>query len=192
PVMGGPHAAALIYLLAVVVLGSFARRGPTLLAATLSAVLWDYFILPPVHEFWLRSPEDALLLGMYFVVALIVGQLSTRIRSQQTAEHLREERATALYLLTRELNEATTLDHIVERAVQQMENAFKSQIIVAFADGSAEPGYSIHKSSTCDATPDEKAAASWVLKHGQRAGRFTTNMPHAGAHFIPLVTSAGV
>ena len=39
PLIGGPHAVALVYMLAVMLLGSFVRRGPTLLAATLSALL---------------------------------------------------------------------------------------------------------------------------------------------------------
>jgi K+-sensing histidine kinase KdpD len=56
PRIGGPHAAALIYLLAVVVLGSSVRRGPTLVAATMSALLWDFFMLKPF-----RTREKSLL-----------------------------------------------------------------------------------------------------------------------------------
>jgi two-component system sensor histidine kinase KdpD len=57
-----------------------------LLAASLSAVVWDYFFLPPVFAFRVSHFEDALLLGMYFIVAIILGQLTTRIRAQQEAE----------------------------------------------------------------------------------------------------------
>jgi two-component system sensor histidine kinase KdpD len=84
--MVGVHATALIYLLAVVLLGLFVQRGPILLAASLSAVVWDYFFLPPVFAFRVSHFEDALLLGMYFIVAIILGQLTTRIRAQQEAE----------------------------------------------------------------------------------------------------------
>jgi two-component system sensor histidine kinase KdpD len=82
----GVHATALIYLLAVVLLGLFVQRGPILLAASLSAVVWDYFFLPPVFAFRVSHFEDALLLVMYFIVAIILGQLTTRIRAQQEAE----------------------------------------------------------------------------------------------------------
>ena len=64
-----------------------------------------------------------MLLGMYFVVALVLGNLTTRIRSQQEAERERETRATALYLLTRDLNESIDLDQMVERIVQQIQSA---------------------------------------------------------------------
>jgi len=90
PFVGGPHAVALIFLLGVVVLGSLVGRGPTLMAAAMSALLWDFFILPPVYAFRVSHFEDGLLLGMYFAVALIMGQLTTRIRAQQEAERLRE------------------------------------------------------------------------------------------------------
>jgi len=86
----------LIFLLAVVVLGTFAGRGPTLVAAAMSAVLWDFFIIPPAYAFRITNVEDGLLLGMYFITAILMGQLTSQIRAQQEAERLREERATAL------------------------------------------------------------------------------------------------
>jgi two-component system sensor histidine kinase KdpD len=82
----GVHATALIYLLTVVLLALFVTRGATLLAASLSAVVWDYFFLPPVFAFRVSHFEDALLLLMYFIVAIVLGQLTTRIRAQQDAE----------------------------------------------------------------------------------------------------------
>ena len=48
----GHRAVALIYLMAVVILALFIGRGPTLFAATLSVVSWDFFS-------WLRSPTSA-------------------------------------------------------------------------------------------------------------------------------------
>src|SRR5713101_5907760 len=79
----GVHAIALIFLLAVVLLALFVDRGPTLLAAAMSALLWDYFFLPPVFAFRVTHFEDAMLLAMYFVVALVLGQLTGRIHAQE-------------------------------------------------------------------------------------------------------------
>ena len=47
----GGHALSLVYLLGVVLLAFFVGRGPTLLNATASALLWDYFFLPPRYTF---------------------------------------------------------------------------------------------------------------------------------------------
>ena len=42
-----PHTVSLLFLLAVVVLAVFVRRGPALFAAALSALALDYFFLSP-------------------------------------------------------------------------------------------------------------------------------------------------
>ena len=49
----------------------------------------------------------------YFVVALITGQLTARIRAQERHERMREERATALLHLTQALSAARSLDEAV-------------------------------------------------------------------------------
>jgi two-component system sensor histidine kinase KdpD len=124
----GAHATALVFLLTVVLLALFVERGPTLAAAALTAVLWEYFFLPPVFAFRITSLEDAMLFAMYFVVALVLGHLTARIRAQEVAERERETRATALYLLTRDLNESINLDEMVNRIVPQLESCFKAQV----------------------------------------------------------------
>jgi len=189
--VGGSHGAALILLLGVVVVGYFLRRGPTLLAAALSALVWDFFLLPPVYAFRISNVGDALLLGMYFTVAIIIGQLTTRIRAQQEIERLRQERATALYLLTLELSEDVGLERILHRAARQMERAFGARVSVLIADsnGALRPLPGENQSPVL--ALDEYAAAAWVLKKNQRAGRFTLNHPNAEALYAPLVTSSG-
>ncbi len=56
------------------------------MAAAVSAVSWEFFFLQPTFRFAIHSFEDAMLFGMYFVIALSLGQLTTRIRAQQEAE----------------------------------------------------------------------------------------------------------
>jgi two-component system sensor histidine kinase KdpD len=191
PRIGGPHAAALIFLLAVVVLGSFVGRGPTLVAATMSALLWDYFILSPVYAFRITHLEDALLLGMYFVVALLMGQLTTRIRSQEAAERLRKERASALYLLTRELTEAGNLDQIVQVAMRQMGQIFDAETTVLLSN-LTEASLSPHPASAFKLSGDDERAAAWAIKQGRRAGKFSENLPLADAMYVPLAGSEGI
>ena len=74
----GYRAAALDLLLAVVVLALFVGRGPVLVSATLSALLWDYFFLPPKYTFYIVHFDDAMMFGTYFVVAVVMGQLIAR------------------------------------------------------------------------------------------------------------------
>ena len=90
------HALAMFYLLGVVVLACFVGRGPTLLTATASALLWDFFFTEPRFSLKMSQFADVMMFAMYFVVAIVMGQLVSRIRWQERAESRREERSTAL------------------------------------------------------------------------------------------------
>jgi two-component system sensor histidine kinase KdpD len=186
----GAHAMAFLSLLAVVVLSLFVERGPALLAAALSAAIWDYFFLPPVFKFRVSHVEDALLLGMYFVVALALGQLTARIRAQEVAERQRESRATALYLLGRELAEATTVEQIVRKVVDELGHSFNAGVALLLPD--ARSRLQLQEASTLEVGEKDQVVAAWVLEHRQPAGKFTGNLPTADALFIPLESSNSV
>ncbi len=189
PVVGA-HATAFLSLLAIVVLALYVERGPALLAAALSVAIWDYFFLPPVNAFRLSHFEDCILLGLYFVVALVLGQLTTRIRAQEAAERQRESRATALYLLGRELAEAATLEQIVRKAVDELGRTFDSEVAILLPDNTDRLQY--QKSSTMELGEKEQAVCAWVLEHRQPAGKFTANLPTVDTVFVPLESNNSV
>jgi two-component system sensor histidine kinase KdpD len=181
----GYRSVALIYLLGVVVLALFVERGPTLFAATLSALSWDFFFLAPIANLRIANAEDAILFGMYFVVALVLGQLTARIRAQERIERDRERRSTALYHLTRELAEATDLDELAGNAVRQMERAFSAQVAMLLPDAGAT-GFSSHPASSYDIAGPEQPVAQWVFEHGEPAGKFTGYASQIDTLFVPL------
>ena len=53
---------------------------PVLLAAALSALIWDFFFIPPHFTFQIGSIEDRFLMLMYFIVALISSVLTFKIK----------------------------------------------------------------------------------------------------------------
>ena len=99
----GYWAVALIYLFAVTVSGLRLHRGPTLLLAGLSALLWNFLFIPPRFTFYISQLPDFMMFGIYFVVALVIGHLAAQLREREEMERRREARATALYRLTRAL-----------------------------------------------------------------------------------------
>ena len=82
----GPQALALVYLLAVVLLALFVGRGAILVAAALSAFVWDFLFVPPLYSFHIEGLYDKIMLVTYFVVALVIGQLTARLRTQHEIE----------------------------------------------------------------------------------------------------------
>jgi two-component system sensor histidine kinase KdpD len=71
------HAFGEIYLLVVIALSLRMSRGPAFFAAIVSAAAWDFFLVPPRFEFETPSLDESLLIGIYFVAAVIGGQLAS-------------------------------------------------------------------------------------------------------------------
>jgi two-component system sensor histidine kinase KdpD len=79
----GYEAIALVNLLAVVVLALFIDRGPIIFGTALTALGWDFLCVPPRFSFHISSFYDKMMVATYFVVALTIGQLTTRLRAHR-------------------------------------------------------------------------------------------------------------
>jgi two-component system sensor histidine kinase KdpD len=181
----GPRVPGFIFLLAVVLLALFLGRGPVLFAGAASALAWNYFFLPPRFTFVISSTEDGVLFGLYFVVALVLGQLVARIRAQELAERLREERASALYQLTRELAQAGTRDEVVWQLVGEVSRVFQASVAVVLP---SQSDLTVHPDSSLALTDKELHVAEWAFLNRQAAGKFTDNLPGADNMHLPLAT----
>lgn len=100
----GYRVVALILLLAVSLLAISFDILPVLLSAILSALIWDLFFIPPRFTLHVDTTEDTILLTMYFVIALINGVLTYKIRQVEKAARLKEERANSVKLYNTILN----------------------------------------------------------------------------------------
>lgn len=83
---------ALVFLLAIVLAGTRWNRGPVLAMAVASALAWNFIFIPPRFTFHIERPEDVVMFGLFFVVALSMGHLITRLRQREEAleQHHRE------------------------------------------------------------------------------------------------------
>lgn len=183
--ISGPRVPGLVFLLVVVLLALMVGRGPVLVAGALSALAWNYFFLPPRLTFIIASVEDGILFGSYFIVAIVLGQLVARIRLQERAERRREERATALYQMSRDLAEAGSRDEVVWQLVSQVNRVFKSPVAVALA---VNDRLAAHPDSSLALSEKELSVADWAFRQRKAAGRFTDNLPGAEALHLPLET----
>jgi two-component system sensor histidine kinase KdpD len=185
----GPRVPGFVFLLAVVLLALFLGRGPMLFAGAASALAWNYFFLPPRFTFIITSTEDGVLFGLYFVVAIVLGQLVARIRAQELAERRREERATALYHLTREFAQAGTRDEVVWQLVAEVNRGFQASTAVVLP---GEKSLAAHPDSSLVLSEKELQVAEWTFLNRQPAGKFTDNLPGAEALHLPLTTERSV
>lgn len=100
----GYRVVALILLFTVSLLAITFEILPVLLAAALSAFVWNFFFIPPRFTLHVSTTEDTILLIMYFVIAMINAVLTYRIRQIEKLSRLKEERANSVKLYNTILN----------------------------------------------------------------------------------------
>lgn len=147
----------------------FLGRGAVFLAATMSALAWNFLFLPPRFTLRIREVDDAVLFLGYFVVAALVGQLVHRLRRQEQAERQRERRTRILYELVRDLAAARSRDEVVWTLLGAVDGAFRVPAAVSFPVASAA-GLQPHPDGTPCWTRRSRAWRRGRLVTGGRAG----------------------
>lgn len=100
----GYHVVALLLLVTVSFIAMFFDILPVLLAALLSALIWDIFFIPPRFTLSVGTTEDALLLAMYFIIASVNAALTFKIRQMEKKEVKKEQKENTLKLYNTLLN----------------------------------------------------------------------------------------
>ncbi|MBT0607568.1 DUF4118 domain-containing protein [Aequorivita echinoideorum] len=100
----GYRTVALILLLLVSLLAMVFRIYPVMLAAFLSALIYNFFFIPPLFTFHIGTPEDLLMFLMYFVVALINAVFTFKIRQFERKRRDEEEKTQTIKLYNTLLN----------------------------------------------------------------------------------------
>jgi two-component system sensor histidine kinase KdpD len=182
--------AAMLYLLAVVVAAARYRQGPAVAAALLGIASFDFFFVHPFYTFSVSDVRYVLTFGVMLLVALVLGRLTGRIRSQAEAAREREQRTAALYALSRDLSSATERDQVVTAALRHVRDTFAvdSAIFLPAGEGRVEPAAPV----PYPFDERERAVAQWTCYHGQVAGQGTKTLPAAAAMYLPLTASGRV
>jgi two-component system, OmpR family, sensor histidine kinase KdpD len=100
----GYRVVALILLLVVSLLAVTMDILPVILAAVLSAFIWDFFFIPPRFTAHVAGTEDTILLIMYFIIAMVSGVFTYKIRQAEKVARVKEERANSVKLYNTILN----------------------------------------------------------------------------------------
>ena len=131
-------------------------------------------------------------MGMYFIIALVVGTLTTRLRVQAQTLQSREERTEALYALAHEVASAVTMEDVLRAAVTQIGQVFDAEVAFLLPDENGQLMSQPHSASTLAVDEKERSVAVWVFQNHKPAGRHTATLPLADARYLPLLTPNGV
>ena len=100
----GYRIVALILLFVVSLSAMIFDIFPVLAAAFLSALIWNFFFIPPILTFHIGTPEDVLMFMMYFVIALINAVLTFKFREFERKARDKEEKEKSIKLYNTLLN----------------------------------------------------------------------------------------
>jgi two-component system sensor histidine kinase KdpD len=165
-------------------------RGPSIFAALIAILIFDYLFVPPYFTLTISDLEYFLWFVVYVIVVLVISNLALKLRSKVEMLRQSESRSTTLYALSRDLVTAHTVEQVLSILVRHTTQIFPCQMAI-FLPIDSEP---IVKAKTVDfdINPNVLGVASWVLLNKQPAGRGTETLPEAKAFYLPMRTTEQV
>jgi two-component system sensor histidine kinase KdpD len=181
----------MIDLLGVVIVSMRYGYVPSLLAAVLAVVSFDFFFTQPYFSFAVSNLRHLVTFIVMFLVAVIISRLTKRIRGQADSAREGERRTASLYAISRELGAAQARDVLLRTAERHLREVFGVRVAVLLpgADGMLEAAFA--EPGTLDDADKDMGVAEWVWLNQQPAGVGTDTLPSARALFVPLKGSRG-
>lgn len=100
----GYKTVALLLLVTVSIVAMLFDILPVLSAAVLSALIWNFFFIPPILTFHIDNTEDLLMFLLYFFIALVNAVLTFKIRKEETKARDKDEKEKTIKLYNTLLN----------------------------------------------------------------------------------------
>ena len=123
---------------------------------------------------------------MFFIIALLNGILTSRVRRQEMRIRVREERTDALYQLTKELAADTNFDEVTQTALKYIQKYFNLDCAILLKDELGSLDETVHHQTKVILKGTDMAIAIWVHKHVAIAGKHTDTLPSSDFTFYPL------
>jgi two-component system, OmpR family, sensor histidine kinase KdpD len=182
---------ALVFLTAV--LGSAVAYGlwPSLFASLLSVVAYNFFFLPPLYTTTITDPENIIAMVSFVIVAVIVSNLTSRVRSQAIAARQRAQTTEQLYLFSRKLSAAVTLEDLLWASADHIALMLRVEVVLLLS-AEGEPILSAAHPPGDGLSEADLAAARWCWSNDRAAGRDGEAHTGAGRLFLPMHTGRGV
>jgi two-component system, OmpR family, sensor histidine kinase KdpD len=183
----GYRSVSILYLLAIIGLALTTDRVAVLLGAVLSAILWDFFFLPPRFTFVITKLEDILMFFLYFVTAAALASLMSRLRANQIMLAVRARRMTLLADLSEALSLQRSLTDIVRTGLEIISRYLEGELIVYLKDEKGMLERKGHSLAAIEIDEKEFGVARWCLENRTPCGRYTDTLHMAQFHYLPLL-----
>lgn len=180
---------ALVFLLAVVLAALRLSRGPVLIMAALSALCWNYSFIPPQFTLYINKAEDWIMFSMFFIVAISMGSLTSRLRQREIAERRRLRLTSALLRVTQSAALAAEPQKGLAEALRTINELLHASTALVVREQDRSLPTAAHKASSFQPSAKEWGVVAWSYENKQCGGRFTDTLPESSATWFPLQTA---
>ena len=187
----GPQNTNLVFLTAVVGTAITTGLYPSLAAVLLSTLCYNFFFLPPLYTFTVTDPNNVAALFFFTTVAVLVSNLTSRVRSQVLISRGRARTTEALYSFSRKLAGCVGVDDVLWATTYQMASMLDVRVVILLPDAdllAVRAGYPPED----DLSDADLAAAQWTWSRNTPAGRGADTLPGAQRYFAPMRTGRGL
>jgi len=178
---------AMLYLLGVGLIASWATRRQAVVAAVLSVALFDFFFVPPRFTFAVSDLHYVFTFGVMLVTALVISRLAERVRTEARAAETRERGTAALYPMLGDLGDAKTLDDVAAVIGRHVRAAFGASARVLLR----QSGHLTAVGATGQEAESTVRLADAAYQTWEAVGRGTKSFPESDTQYLPLVGSHG-
>jgi two-component system sensor histidine kinase KdpD len=192
----GLQSVLLVFLMAILAAAIGWGLLPSLFACILSVLAFNFFLLPPLYTLTIADPDNAVALFFFFIVAVIVSNLTAATRTQIVAARARARTNAALYTFSRKLAGIGPLDDLLWAIAYQVASMLNVGTVLLMPDGDGGPLQLV-----CGYPPDDRleaadmAAAHRAWEHNAPSGRGAASdeaaTPAARLLCLPLRTGTG-
>lgn len=179
----------MILLMGVVFVAARLGRGPAIVSAIASVLVFDFCFVPPHLSFAVSDAQYLLTFAVMLAIGLVISTLTARIQQQLRLSQQQERRTAALFQLTQQLSELVGSDFLIRTAGQRLSELFVGEVVVFLRCSAETLELRFGETTSIAARPVNADVAQWVADHRQLAGAGTDTLPNATALFVPLVGS---
>jgi len=114
----------IVYLIPVIIAATRWGTWPAVVAAITATTAADFFFFPPFYSFRLDDPQAAIDLLLFLLVALVSGDLASRLRRETETLRQREQEFHDLHEFSRRLAACFTVSDLIGAIQSYLSGAF--------------------------------------------------------------------
>ena len=181
----------MVFLLGIVIVSLRLGYGPSLFAAVVSVLVYDFFFIPPFYSFAVTDLSHVVTFGVMLLVAVVISSLTQRVRDHAEASREREQRTSVLYGLSRDLSRAQGVRAVGAAAEEHIGEVLGSRISILLP----EPGDNLRPVYESRGVEPivlaERGVAHRAWQTHMSAGRGAPTFSDSRGLYLPLIASRG-